>query len=223
MGNELLTQTGNVSGASASTVPASYTTSSNTGLNTTLPNSLFNMGIPKNYSNDMMMPDWLKSGNITDEQRASIFGQMYTQSAQVQQPQQAQAQYPQQQTQNPYAPPFSGQEQVARTQMTPEQISEYYEKLLAQNPNLRITEKGNLYEVSDTGKRLGILTGAITALAGGIKKLCGGTALKEAFNIKSLAVKLPVLAVAGWAGGALIDAFVNSNKAKQADAQTQNA
>lgn len=220
MGNELLTRTGNISGAAASTVPASYTRSSNTGLNTAVPNSLFNMGIPKNYSNDMMMPDWLKTGNLTDEQRASIFGPMYTQTAQVQQPQQAQAQYPQPQ-QNPYTQTFSGQEQPQQPQYTQEQLAQYYEQLLAQNPNLKITEKGNLYEVTNAAKKTGILAGIGTALFSGIKNICKGTALKDAFNLKSLAVKLPVLAVAGWAVGSLIDAFVNSSKAQQADLQVQ--
>jgi len=234
MGNELLAQVGNVS---AVQTPAAQTQTANTGLNTGFnmgTGSLFNM--PKDYSNDFMMPDCLKTGNITDEQRASIFGPAYTPAAQVTQPQQyqQQVQYPQQtqyqypQVQypqyvsNPYAPAFSGQ-QAAQPQLTPEQMSEYYEKLLAENPNLRITEKGNLYEVSHTAKKVGILAGIGTALAGGIKKLCTGTALKNAFNLKSLAVKLPVLAVAGWAAGSLIDAFSNSNKAQQADAQTQNA
>lgn len=230
MGNELLTQVGNVSNGIA-TVTAPQTQGTNAGLNTGIQGSLFN--IPKDYSNDFMMPDCLKTGNITDEQRASIFGPMYTQSTQTVQPQQQtqyqypqQVQYPQgqiqypQYQQNPYAPTFSGQ-QVPQQQLTPEQMSEYYEKLLSENPNLRITEKGNIYEVSDTGKRAGILAGTITALFGGIKKLCTGTALKSAFNLKSLAIKLPVLAVAGWAVGSLIDAFSNSSKAKQADAQAQ--
>ena len=252
MGNEL-TQVGNVSTAT----PVNYGTGINTGFNTAMPNSLFSM--PKDYSNDMIMPDFLKTGNITDEQRASIFGPMTVTNAQVAQSQQPaqnpypqqvqysqpQAQYPQQQVQysqgqaypqqqypaqyaqypqqNPYAPAFSGQGQPEQVQMTPEQMSEYYEKLLAENPNIRITEKGNIYEVSDTGKRIGILGGICTALAGGIKKLCTGTALKSAFNLKSLAIKVPVLALAGWAVGSLIDAFTNSKKAQQADAQTQNA
>ena len=219
MGNELLTQTGNVSGAAASTIPASYTTSSNTGLNMAMPNSLFN--IPKDYSNDMMMPDWLKTGNLTDEQRASIFGPMYTPVAQVQQPQQAQVQYPQQQTQNPYAPTFNGQGQPQQ-QYTQEQLAQYYEKLLAQNPNLRVTEKGNLYEITNTGKKTGIFAGIGAALAGGIAKVCKGKGLKEAFNLKSLALKVPVFAVAFWAVGSIVDSFINGKAAQQADAQTQN-
>lgn len=244
MGNELA-QVGNVS--TTATTPSTYSTGFNTGLNVTMPNSLFNM--PKDYSNDMMMPDCLKTGNITEEQRASIFGPMYVpaqQTAQAEQPQQQvqyqqQTQYPQQQVQypqgqaypqqqypaqytqypqqNPYAPVFSGQQQVAQNQMTPEQMNEYYEKLLAENPNLRITEKGNVYEVSHTAKKAGILAGIVGGLAGGIKKLCTGTALKSAFNLKSLAVKVPALAIAGWAVGSLIDAFSNSAKAQQADAQ----
>ena len=213
MGNELVSQIGNVSRA---TTTSNNTTSLNTGFNTTMPNSL--LGMPKDYSNDFMMPDYLKTGNITNEQRASIFGSMYTPEAQVAQLQQ-QVQYPQQ---NPCSPAFGGQ-QVQKQQLTPEQISEYYEKLLSENPNLRITEKGNLYEISHTGKKVGILVGIGSALFSGIKKLCNGTALKNAFHLKSLAVKLPVLAVAGWAVGSLIDAFSNSSKAQEADTQAQQA
>ena len=247
MGNELLTQVGNVKSSTTSTAPANYGTGFNTGFNTGMQGSLFNM--PKDYSNDFLMPDCLKTGNITDEQRASIFGPMAvpTQALQAQQTQQStqgqqypqqqvqypqqqvqypqtqpqyqqQVQYPQQYVQNPYAPAFSGQ-QAQQPQLTPEQLSEYYEKLMAENPNIRITEKGNIYEASDTGKRTGILAGGLTALAGGIVKLCKGVGLKNAFSLKSVAVKLPLFAVAGWAIGSVIDAFVNKSKAQQADNQ----
>lgn len=213
MGNELLSQVGNVSRTATTTAP--QTQAINTGFNT---GNLFSM--PKDYSNDYMMPDCLKTGNITDEQRASIFGSVYTPStktAQAQQPQNAQNR----QQKNTFDPNFNG-EQVKQPQLTQEQINEYYEKLLSENPNLRITEKGNLYEVSHTGKKVGILTGIGIALFGGIKKLCTGTELKNAFNLKSLAIKLPILAVTGWAVGSLIDAFANSLKAQQADVQAQN-
>ena len=105
--------------------------------------------------------------------------------------------------------------------MLPEQVSEYYEKLMAENPNIRITEKGNVYEVTNTGKSTGILAGIGTALAGGIVKLCKGAGLSSAFNLKSLAIKVPALAIAGWAIGSVIDAFTNSNRKQQADAQPQ--
>lgn len=235
MGNGLVSQVGSTTTA---TTPATFSTGFNTGFGNPMAGSLF--GMPKDYSNDFMMPTELKTGNITDEQRASIFGSMYvpTQQTQVQQPQQAQVQpqyqqqiqpqvqYPQQyaqyqQTQNPYAPAFSGQQAQEQTQMTPEQVSEYYEKLMAENPNIRITEKGNVYEVTNTGKSTGILAGIGTALAGGIVKLCKGAGLSSAFNLKSLAIKVPALAIAGWAIGSVIDAFTNSNRKQQADAQPQ--
>ena len=242
MGNGLVSQVGSTTTA---TTPATFSTGFNTSFGNPMAGGLF--GMPKDYSNDFMMPTELKTGNITDEQRASIFGPMYvpTQQQQVQQPQQAQvqpqyqqqmqypqqqiqpqAQYPQQyaqypQTQNPYAPAFSGQQTQEQAQMLPEQVSEYYEKLMAENPNIRITEKGNVYEVTNSGKQTGILAGIGTALAGGIVKLCKGAGLSSAFNLKSLAIKVPALAIAGWAIGSVIDAFTNSNRKQQADAQPQ--
>ena len=77
--------------------------------------------------------------------------------------------------------------------------------------------KGNIYEVTHAGKKTGILTGIIGGLAGGIVKLCKGEALSKAFTLKSLAVKIPVFALAGWAIGSVLDAFTNSASAKQAD------
>ena len=233
MVNGLVSQVGSTTTA---TTPTTFSTGFNTGFGNSMASGLF--GTPKDYSNDFMMPTELKTGNITDEQRASIFGPMYvpTQQQQTQQPQQAQVQpqyqqqvqpqvqYPQQyaqypQSQNPYAPAFSGQQAQEQTQMTPEEISEYYEKLMAENPNIRITEKGNIYEITNTGKQTGVLAGLGTALAGGIVKLCKGAGLANAFNLKSLAVKVPVLALAGWAIGSVIDAFTNSNRKQQADEQ----
>lgn len=219
MGNSMISQVGSTT---AATAPTSYSGGLNTGFNTTMPNGLFNMGMVKDYSNDMMMPDWLKAGNITDEQRASIFGPMYlpAQNQAIGQTQQTQAQTQYPQIQNPYAPAFNGQ-QAAKPQYTQEQLTQYYEQLLAENPNLKITEKGNVYESTNTAKKIGVLTGIGTALAGGITKLFKGTTLKSAFSLKDLAVKIPALTIAGWAIGSAIDAFINSNSAKQADAQTQ--
>lgn len=233
MVNGLVSQVGSTTTA---TTPTTFSTGFNTGFGNSMASGLF--GTPKDYSNDFMMPTELKTGNITDEQRASIFGPMYvpTQQQQTQQPLQAQVQpqyqqqvqpqvqYPQQyaqypQSQNPYAPAFSGQQAQEQTQMTPEEISEYYEKLMAENPNIRITEKGNIYEITNTGKQTGVLAGLGTALAGGIVKLCKGAGLSSAFNLKSLAIKVPVLALAGWAIGSVIDAFTNSNRKQQADEQ----
>ncbi len=226
MGNELLTQVGNVSSTSLSTNPV---VTQPTGFNSNITGSLFNTGMNgKNYENDMMMPDWLKTGNLTDEQRASIFGPMSTPVQQTQtinpqvQTPYPQAQYPQ--TQYPQAqqinqPVFNGGQNQA--QFTQDELNQYYNELLAQNPNLRITEKGNIYETSSTWKKTGIFAGLGTALFSGIKKIFNGETIKKAFTLKGLAIKLPLLGVAGWAIGSVIDAFSNRAKAKEADSQVQ--
>lgn len=222
MGNELSTQVSNVNAAISSPVLAlPYT--NNFGINNGMAGSLFSAGFNgKNYSNDFMMPDFLKTGNITEEQRASIFGPMYTPPTQVQAPQTQQfVQYPQaqvpSQVQNiSYNQPFAGQ-QLPQAPYDQNQAEQYYQELLAQNPNLRVTEKGNLYEESNSGKKTGIFAGLVAGLGGGILKVIKGGSLAKAFNIKSLAVKLPILAVAGWAAGSLIDSFTNSARKQQAD------
>ena len=217
MGNELLSPAGNVTTA----VSGMQTMPMQNSLGFNNVSSVFNSALNgKNYNNDMMMPDFIKTGNLTAEQRASIFGPMNTAAPQTQNYTAQQAAYPQSQPQTQTAQPaFSGQTQAP--QLSPEQLTQYYNDLLANNPNIRITEKGNIYEVTNAGKKTGILTGIIGGLAGGIVKLCKGEALSKAFTLKSLAVKLPVLAVAGWAVGSVIDAFTNSSSAKKADELSQ--
>lgn len=221
MGNELLTQVGNT-GLSPVTNPAGVSMTNNVGFGNNMTGSLFNMAMSgKNYDNDFIMPDCLKTGNLTEEQRASIFGPMY---APVQQQISSQGQYPavnpQQSPAQSYINP--GQTQIPvgqqyQSQLSQEQMQQFYNELQAKNPNIRITEKGNLYEVSNTGKKTGVVAGIIASLGSGIAKICKGFPVAGAFNLKSLAVKVPVFAIAGWAVGSLIDAFVNSSKAKQAD------
>lgn len=217
MGNELSVQAG-----SAAATPAAKSAAmpmyNNFGLNNT--SSVFNSVLNgKNYDNDMMMPDFIKTGNLTDEQRASIFGPLNIPQAQAQQTTAPTAQQTQYSQTSSAQPAFRGQTQDP--QMTQEQLAQYYNDLLAKNPNIRITEKGNIYEITNTGKKAGILTGIIGGLAGGVMKICKGETLAKAFNLKSLAIKLPVLAAAGWAIGSVLDAFTNSSSKKQADELSQ--
>lgn len=205
MGNELSTQA--VQAQTPAQKPAQTSAYNNFG-NNGASNALFNFGMNgKNYSNDFIMPDYLKTGNITDEQRASIFGNSYDTA----QPTNFQAQ------QYPTTTELTQAEKEFSGKCTQKELEEYYNNLLAKNPNLRMTEKGNIYEVSSAGKKTGILTGIGAALASGIVKLCKGEALAKAFSLKGLAIKLPIFAVAGWAIGSVIDAFANSSSAKQAD------
>ena len=222
MGNELLTQVGN-SGLPSVTNQTAAPITSNAGFGNNMTGSLFNMGISnKNYDNDFIMPDYLKTGNITEEQRASIFGPMYVPT---QQQTSSQGQYPvvnpQQNTPQQYVTQPQQMQipvgQQYQPQLNQEQIQQLYNELQAKNPNIRITEKGNLYEVSNAGKKTGAIAGIIASLGSGIAKICKGSAITKAFNLKSLAVKVPVLAIAGWAVGSLIDTFTNSSRAKQAD------
>lgn len=115
------------------------------------------------------------------------------------------------------------QQQAAQTQFTggagDYQNQAQIEAAMAQNPNIRITENGNLYTVTNTGKKFGLLTGAAVPAVKELSKVFkGGTFTKAALNLKSLAIKVPVFALIGWGIGALADKIFNSNSAKAADA-----
>lgn len=208
MENESSLQVGNM-GAPVQTYMVS---GNNTSNGNNISGSLFNFGMNgKNYSNDMIMPDFLKTGNITDEQRVSIFGPVYPQQVQTNQ---ADTQY--HQAEIPKNPEMNDSQIIE--QNTRAQLEEYYKELVEKNPNLRLTEKGNIYEVSSAGKKTGILTGIGAGLANGIIKVFRGETLSKAFNLKGLALKLPILAISGWAIGSIIDTFANASSRKQADA-----
>ncbi len=164
------------------------------------PSTTFNGYTPTtDYSNDIMFPPEL----------AMNYNQF---AAQTGVPQQTQTQTPTQ-TQTTT---FTGNDSYEnQSQM---------EAAMAQNPNLRVTENGNLYTVTNTGKKAGVFTGIVASLGREISKAFkGGTFTKAALNLKSLAVKVPVFAVIGWGIGALADKFFNSYSAKAADAQGQAA
>ena len=221
MGNELL-QIGNA--GSNAVIPYSITNFGGQDYNNAN-GSLFTQAFNgKNYSNDMMMPDYLKTGNVSDELRASIFGPIYTQTDvqnQVQVPSEhANVSSQLQRNQLPFDN-ANGQYMSSnienQSQMTQDQIEKYYNDLLDKNPNMRITPKGNIYEVSNAGKKTGFLTGIAAGLGSAAMKLFKGESALKVFNIKTLALKIPVLAVTGWALGSVIDSFTNTSSANKAD------
>lgn len=167
-----------------------------------LPSTTFNGYTPTtDYSNDIMFPPEL----------AMNYNQFSAQTGALQQTQT--------QTQTP-----------TQTQTTAFTGNDSYENqsqieaAIAQNPNLRVTENGNLYTVTNTGKKAGVFAGIAVSLGREISKAFkGGSFTKAALNLKSLAIKVPVFAVIGWGIGALADKFFNSYSAKTADAQGQAA
>jgi hypothetical protein len=90
--------------------------------------------------------------------------------------------------------------------------------LLAKDPNATTTESGNIYIKTNTGKKLLTTAGLLfPVIHSGVKALSQGS---KAFNWKQLAVKCPILALAGLGIGALIDSLINSSRANKADEVT---
>ncbi len=73
------------------------------------------------------------------------------------------------------------------------------------------TTLDNMAPKLNTFKKLGITAGVSIPLISGISKMLKGAKFANVFKFKELAVKLPVLAVAGWAVGSLIDGIIGSS------------
>lgn len=92
--------------------------------------------------------------------------------------------------------------------------------LLAKDKSIEITENGNYYRTTDAAKKTGLVLGFLAPMAGKIIELCKGGNFKELFKFKQLAIACPLIATAGFAVGSMIDGYVNSQRAKNADAIT---
>ena len=174
----------------------------NYGTGGLFPSTPFNGFTPTtDYSNDIMFPPELA---MNYNQFAAPTGDLAQTQGQTQDPSQTQA------------TTFTGNDSYTnQTQI---------EAAMAQNPNLRVTKNGNLYTVTNTGKKSGVFAGVTIPLVRELyKAFKGGSFTKAALNLKALAIKVPVFAVIGWGIGALADKFLNSYSAKAADAQGQAA
>ncbi len=87
--------------------------------------------------------------------------------------------------------------------------------ILAKDSNAQTTDNGNIYIKTNIGKKLLTVTGALAPVAYSALKAVSGAS--KAFNLKQLAIKCPVLAIAGLGVGALIDSIINSNRINNAD------
>lgn len=97
-----------------------------------------------------------------------------------------------------------------------------YSQPLQDNPQIAYpqnngTELGqpvldNTTPKSNSFKKLGVAAGVSIPLVSGISKMLKGAKFANVFKCKELAVKVPVLAIAGWAVGALLDGLFGSSK-----------
>ena len=85
------------------------------------------------------------------------------------------------------------------------------------NKDMALTEFGNPYKETDVSKKTLALLGFTAPIAGKCVQLSNGGKFAELFKIKQLAVACPMLALAGYGIGSLIDSFINNQRAKAAD------
>lgn len=152
-----------------------------------------------NYEDDILMPDFLKTENTLNQ----------TQNTQT--PNQLQAQTDNAQANN-----------TAETQQAQPQIDEskLTNSLLARDKSLAFTDKGNIYRKTSTAKTGLAILGFLAPAAGKIIDLFKGGKISELFKFKQLAIACPAVALAGYGVGSLIDGYINSNRAKTADAES---
>lgn len=155
-----------------------------------------------NYSDDILMPSFLKTGFtsftgnntsrnlLANETNASVPAQNQPASVFQQEI------------------PTAQQQQIMTTN-----LDMFNRKLAQQNPNIRITKNGNIYLASNSGKKVGIWGGLLTTIGTGLYKF----AKTGQFTPKNLLIKAPVFAIAGFGIGALADYFKNKNRANIAD------
>lgn len=184
--------------------------------------SIFGNGLTpvSNYEDDMLMPDFLKTTSPTYNMNIQAQAQQIAAQSQNTQTQVPTVQTSSVQTQNTPAQLPKTDMQAVRNQL--QSAAQYQaskqnqlnEALLAQNSDIKVTEKGNVYQATSTGKKIGLAAGIIAPIASAIAKGA------KAFSTKSFLVKLPIIGIAGYAIGALADNYINSKRAQNADKVT---
>lgn len=85
--------------------------------------------------------------------------------------------------------------------------------------NVVVTDKGNIYRKTDASKNTLAFLGFLAPAAGKIVQWAKGGKFSELFKFKQLAIACPIVALAGYGVGTLIDSYVNNQRAKAADAE----
>lgn len=171
------------------------------------------------YDNDMFMPDFLKTPVIT--------GQAQQAQAQAQVQPQAQAQntqtdltqqvpQSQQQVAQPQYDVANPQQQTVATQ-NPQFTGSELNGCLAepQGDDVDYTKSGNPYKKASFGKKSGAVLGFLAPIASHL--ISGSKEWKQLFKT------CPLLAIAGFGIGYLVDSCTESNRANAADAAAKQA
>ena len=85
-----------------------------------------------------------------------------------------------------------------------------------------VTDKGNPYKKTDASKKTFAVLGFLAPLAGRVIQWAKGGKFSELFKCKQLAVACPIVALAGYGIGTLIDSYINNQRAKAVDAPAEN-
>lgn len=186
--------------------------------NNTNVNSVFNYGNPltsgTTYDNDMFMPAYLKTPVITGQAQAQVQPQAQAQNTQTDLTQQVPQS--QQQVAQPQYDVANSQQQTVATQ-NPQFTGSELNGCLAepQGDDVDYTKSGNPYKKASFGKKSGAVLGFLAPIASHL--ISGSKEWKQLFKT------CPLLAIAGFGIGYLVDSCTESNRANAADAAAKQA
>lgn len=166
------------------------------------------------YDNDMFMPNFLKTPVITGQAQAQVQPQAQAQNTQTDLTQQVPQS--QQQVAQPQYDVANPQQQTVATQ-NPQFTGSELNGCLAepQGDDVDYTKSGNPYKKASFGKKSGAVLGFLAPIASHL--ISGSKEWKQLFKT------CPLLAIAGFGIGYLVDSCTESNRANAADAAAKQA
>lgn len=169
------------------------------------------------FENDMLMPEELKGFGETS--MANVIAPQ-TSSPESQALPQVQTQDQEKEVSGQKGDVEQGaqsEEEYVRQELEKKQ-ADLKNALLKNDKSIAMTENGNYYRTTDFAKKSGAVLGFLAPMAGKIVELFKGGKFKELFKFSQLAKACPLVAVAGFAIGSMIDGYVNSQRKIEADA-----
>lgn len=169
------------------------------------------------YDNDMFMPNFLKTPVITGQaQQAQAQVQPQAQAQNTQTDLTQQVPQSQQQVAQPQYDVANPQQQTVATQ-NPQFTGSELNGCLAepQGDDVNYTKSGNPYKKASFGKKSGAVLGFLAPIASHL--ISGSKEWKQLFKT------CPLLAIAGFGIGYLVDSCTESNRANAADAAAKQA
>lgn len=160
-----------------------------------------------NYANDLFAPDFMKQNYYPQMNNTQFQTPNLTQTSQ----------YPSQSIQtNPFDTTLNMQTQNLQQQYI-QPTQGYAQPMFTGGINQNSitqnqSEDTNTDSKTNVSKKSAAILGALTPIVTSAYKVFKGVKLTDAFKFKELAIKVPVLAVAGWCIGSIVDGIINSSK-----------